>query len=40
VLAEPIRWETADYALVESRAAAGGSRYEVLRCWPLVAGID
>ena len=40
LLAAPIRWEATDYALIESHTATGGSRYEVLRRWPLVAGID
>lgn len=35
LLATPIRWPVADFALVESHAVAGGSRYEVRRRWPL-----
>lgn len=33
--ANPIRWPASDFALVESHAAVGGSRYEVRRRWPL-----
>ena len=34
--AAPIDWPVADFALVESHAERGASRYEVLRRWPLV----
>jgi RNA 2',3'-cyclic 3'-phosphodiesterase len=34
-LPEPIRWPTSDFALVESRPSLSGSRYEVVRRWPL-----
>lgn len=34
--AAPIDWPVADFALVESHAEAGASRYEVMRRWPLV----
>lgn len=35
LLANPVRWPASDFALVESHAAAGGSRYAVRRRWPL-----
>lgn len=39
-LTNPIRWAVEDFALVESHRGADGSRYEVLRRWPLAAAID
>lgn len=36
-LAATIRWPVIDFALVESH---GGSRYEVLRRWPLAMAVD
>lgn len=39
-LAAPIRWPVDNFALVESRRGETGSRYEVLRRWPLAASID
>lgn len=39
-LAAAIRWPAADFALVESHAGAGGSRYAVLRRWPLRWSVD
>lgn len=35
-----IRWPVADFALVASHGGAAGSRYEVLRRWPLAASVD
>lgn len=35
-----IRWPVTDFALVASHAGAEGSRYEVLRRWPLAASVD
>lgn len=35
-----ISWPVADFVLVASNAGADGSRYEVLRRWPLAAPVD
>jgi len=35
LLASPVCWPVSDFALVESHAAVGGSRYQVRRRWPL-----
>ncbi|HEX8988114.1 MAG TPA: RNA 2',3'-cyclic phosphodiesterase [Rhodocyclaceae bacterium] len=34
-LQPPLHWQVDDFALIESRLAPGGSRYAIVRRWPL-----